>query len=94
MCRARDDQRRARVLEHRREPRRRISGIERHVRGSRLRHRQHGDDQVDAAFEAHADERSPPGAVRAKHVRQAIRGVIELRVPDASARSDQRDRLR
>ncbi len=56
---ARDDHRGwLRIGYHVMQALRRISGVEGHIRGSRLQDRQHGDDKIDRTVEHDADQRS------------------------------------
>ena len=53
---------RAAVLQHVRQPVRRIGRVQGHVRGARLEHGEHGDDHLRRALQADAHPRLRPGA--------------------------------
>ena len=86
-----DHDRGRRVLEHGRQPLRRVRRIERHVGAARLERRQQRHDHRRRALEADADPRSGPYRQRAQPVRELVGATIELAIAErAPGEADRR----
>ena len=83
-ARLRQQHRSCRVIEHERQARSRIIGVQRHVCASRLQDPQQPHYHLQRALDANAHQRLGPDSKRAQMMRQLIRPAVELAVGQLS----------
>ncbi|SON63984.1 hypothetical protein MSIMFI_05515 [Mycobacterium simulans] len=82
------------IVEHERDPRRRVPGIDRQIRRPRFEHRQDRDDRLRGALHQQPHHIAGTHPVTNQQVRQPIRGLIQLPIAVGLPLKHQRNRVR
>ena len=86
----REDQQRARVVDHEGEALGGIGGIERQIGAARLQHAEKPDHHVERAFDAEPDDDIRPDAASAQMPRETIGALVQLAIGKPRLAADDR----